>query len=67
MGLPEQALQHSRDTLDQVIGQAIMALHRQGKTLGLGSILTYLTERQESESDEATRYFIGVAIALLSI
>lgn len=67
MGIPGQALQHSHETLSQIIGQAIMELHRQGVNIQLGNLLAYLTGEQEKESDEARRFFIGLAIGLLSI
>ncbi len=67
MGIPERTVQHTHETLSQVIGQAIMALHRQGVKIQLGNILTYLTGEQENESDEARRFIIGVAIGLLSV
>ncbi|TCL02281.1 hypothetical protein [Sodalis ligni] len=67
MGIPGQALQNTHETLSQIIGKGIMELHRQGVDIQLGNLLAYLTGEQEKESDEARRFFIDLAIGLLSI
>lgn len=67
MSVPELALQHTHENVGQIVGQAILELHRQGKRIQLSNILAFLTGEQESEPDAARRFFIGVAIGLLSV
>ncbi len=49
MGIPGQALQHTHETLSQIIGQGIVELHRQGVNIQLGNLLSYLTGEQEKK------------------
>lgn len=67
MTIPEQALRQTHDTVSLLIGEASLALHRRGANIHTDAIVAYLAGEQERERDETRRFFIGVAIGLLSI
>ncbi|TKI08273.1 hypothetical protein [Martelella alba] len=67
MDVTEQALQHTHDVIEQIVGRAVLALHRQGQYIQTANLLAYLAGEQEREPDPARRFFIGVAIGLLAV
>ncbi|HEY0209277.1 hypothetical protein [Acerihabitans sp.] len=67
MTIPLEALGQTHDRVSLLIGQASLALHRRGARINPDAIVAYLAAEQESENDETRRFFLGVAIGLLSV
>ncbi len=67
MALTQTELPATHEIISQLIGQAILDLHRHGKNIHQLQIVNYLMAQQEKEADETRRFFLGVAAGLLAL
>jgi len=55
------------EIISQLIGQVILDLHKHGKVIQQPTIVHSLRQRQETETDETRRFYLMLAVGLLSL
>ncbi len=55
------------EMISQLVGQVILDLHKGGKVIQQSAIVNALRQWQETEQDETQRFYLVLAVGLLSL
>jgi len=62
--IPERS---ASEMISLLVGQVILELHKQGKAIQQPAIVNALRRWQETEKDETQRFYLTLAVGLLSL